>query len=115
MTLYMYMYILLKKYTVEPLNGGHLGLRTIINSVVFIVVNLKPIETINLGPRAASFVERSIILICPYLRVSTIGGSTVYSKTPSLTDPIMCTPSILSVLASLSTFTRPSVSAERKN
>ena len=28
-----------------------------------------------------------------------------------LTDPMMCTPSTLSVLASLRTFTRPSVSA----
>ena len=27
-----------------------------------------------------SFVERSIILLCPYLGGSTIGGSTVYSS-----------------------------------
>ena len=65
----------------EPLNKGHFG--TNINSAVlslverlrgFSMYNLY--REVNLGTKAASFIERYLIH-CPLLGVSSFGGSTV--------------------------------------
>ena len=49
----------------EPPNKGRIGHN--INLVVFVLFSVSPCIESIFGPQAVSFVERSIILLCPYL------------------------------------------------
>ena len=81
--------------TVEPANKGLFG-DDIYSADLFFVERFSSLGGskctvgIILGPKVVLFVERLVIL-CPYLEESTIGGSTVYKTSTCTSKRSTCT------------------------